>query len=435
MALLLHYVRCCSQICFYGFLCAALPLYAVSCGSSYEQKQRRGADYGALPVPTVPKIDETEKRLSFAPSNQERRGIWITNVASPTLESRTQMRQFLRTVRQAGFNTVFPVVWNAGVTLFPSPTVAKTDGSVTTAAKRNVLAELIEEAQQAGLWVIPWFEWGTKIPFSKGQITFPLGTKLAEKGLLLKTKTGGLKITFDAYEIGVMDPVQEGTRQFFINLVREVATLPVQGIMFDDHLSAPAEFVPDPQNVKSWCEKRSCPKAWSQEERQKDYLTTGLTELVGALSVQSRKSGKPFVLSPGGHNSYTKEKFRVDWVEMSKAGHLDEVLLQIYRDGAQFDQDLFPPTPSAADKQRLENLEIVQKNTKRFGIGILTGLGDSHAVDGRRILTQVRKVREKNWGVGLFYDGSLWKPAHGEQASARQCLINGLFSEMEPQCQ
>ncbi|WP_445632528.1 Glycosyl hydrolase-like 10 domain-containing protein [Nostoc sp. DSM 114161] len=90
------------------------------------------------------------------------RGVWLTTAASDVLESKDNIKKAMQLLAEAGFNTVFPVVWNNGYTLYPSVVLNKNFGIeiFPPFTGRDILAEVIEEATRLELDVIPWFEYG-----------------------------------------------------------------------------------------------------------------------------------------------------------------------------------------------------------------------------------------------------------------------------------
>ncbi|MFM6846422.1 MAG: family 10 glycosylhydrolase, partial [Dolichospermum sp.] len=47
-------------------------------------------------------------------AHQEIRGVWITNNDLNILKDRTKVQEAVTQLRELNFNTVYPVVWNAG---------------------------------------------------------------------------------------------------------------------------------------------------------------------------------------------------------------------------------------------------------------------------------------------------------------------------------
>src|SRR5689334_19698637 len=92
----------------------------------------------------------------------ETRGVWLTNTDSKVLRSQQRIAEAMDFLAETGFNVVFPVVWNQGVTLYPSQIMQQTFGVEIhpSFVGRDPLRELIVEARRVGLKVIPWFEYG-----------------------------------------------------------------------------------------------------------------------------------------------------------------------------------------------------------------------------------------------------------------------------------
>jgi uncharacterized lipoprotein YddW (UPF0748 family) len=92
----------------------------------------------------------------------EIRGIWLTTTDSQVLRSRQNIAEAMEFLAETGFNVVFPVLWNQGVTLYRSSTMWNMFGIEIGSSflGRDPLAELVEEARRVGLKVIAWFEYG-----------------------------------------------------------------------------------------------------------------------------------------------------------------------------------------------------------------------------------------------------------------------------------
>ncbi|MFN9957596.1 MAG: family 10 glycosylhydrolase, partial [bacterium] len=50
-------------------------------------------------------------------------GTWITNVASEALRSEKNIKEAVALCKQKGLNNIYVVVWNGGVTMYPSKVV------------------------------------------------------------------------------------------------------------------------------------------------------------------------------------------------------------------------------------------------------------------------------------------------------------------------
>ena len=168
---------------------------------------------------------------------QEIRGVWIPNRPhSQVLESQQNIAEAMDFLQQRGFNFVFPVVWNRGYTLFPSQ-VMRDYGfpridSFYGQQQRDPLAEIIKEAHQRNIAVIPWFEYGFAASHlaNGGHIlqNKPHWAAIDRQGKIVKQ--GGL-VWLNAFAPEV--------QQFILKLVLEVATnYNVEGIQGCDRLPA-----------------------------------------------------------------------------------------------------------------------------------------------------------------------------------------------------
>ena len=95
----------------------------------------------------------------------EIRGVWIANRPhSRVLESRQNIVEALDFLHAYGFNTIFTVVWNRGYTLYPSQVMSRYNLAAIAPyyqqQQRDPLAEIIAEAKQRQIKVIPWLEYG-----------------------------------------------------------------------------------------------------------------------------------------------------------------------------------------------------------------------------------------------------------------------------------
>lgn len=95
----------------------------------------------------------------------EIRGVWIANRPhSKVLESRQNIIEALDFLSFYGFNLIFPVVWNRGYTLYPSQIMnhyhLPAIDPFYQKQERDPLAEIITEARQRNLQIIPWLEYG-----------------------------------------------------------------------------------------------------------------------------------------------------------------------------------------------------------------------------------------------------------------------------------
>jgi Glycosyl hydrolase-like 10/Putative peptidoglycan binding domain len=162
------------------------------------------------------------------------RGVWLTTAASNVFDSKSNIVEAMQLLADTGFNTVFPVVWNNGYTLYPSATLLENFGlEISPAfAGRDILAEVIDAAIPLGLDVIPWFEYGFAASYKDNG-----GHILAKKPEWAgKDKDDLLLIKNDFVWMNALDlEVQD----FLLNLFLEVANkYAVAGVQGDDRLPA-----------------------------------------------------------------------------------------------------------------------------------------------------------------------------------------------------
>jgi uncharacterized lipoprotein YddW (UPF0748 family) len=169
-----------------------------------------------------------------AESSCELRGVWITNVDSNVLKSKESIAEAMDFLADAGFNIVFPVVWNKSYTLYPSDVMEQRFGARIDPVYggRDPLAELIVEAHRNGMEVVPWFEYGFASSYNLGGgrmlEKYPEWRALDKDGNLLK------KNNFEW--MNALDPQ---VQDFMTSLLVEVAEkYDVDGVQGDDRLPA-----------------------------------------------------------------------------------------------------------------------------------------------------------------------------------------------------
>lgn len=145
----------------------------------------------------------------------------------------------MQLLAESGFNTLYPVVWNKGWTLYRSAEMQRQFGAEfgidPQFESRDPLQEIVEAASAVGLNVIPWFEYGFACSADRngGHILSlkPSWRGLDQAGQLLVNQTGHPLAWMNAFDHEVQD--------FLISLMREVGqNYPVAGVQGDDRLPA-----------------------------------------------------------------------------------------------------------------------------------------------------------------------------------------------------
>ena len=93
---------------------------------------------------------------------EEIRGTWITNVASKALLSEANIKETVALCKEKGLNNIYVVVWNGGLTMYPSEVVQSYIGVKQHPVYKTFdpIKTIIEEGHKQGLKVHAWFEFG-----------------------------------------------------------------------------------------------------------------------------------------------------------------------------------------------------------------------------------------------------------------------------------
>ena len=132
------------KICFYIFL----TLLIISCESTKKESSQ--------------KCQGNNIKLENCLPQSDFRGAWVTNVASDALVSPENIKLTVRNAVKYGINNLFVVVWNKGVTQYPSEVLEKYIGIKQDLNFKGFdpLKLLIEESHKEGIKVHAWFEFG-----------------------------------------------------------------------------------------------------------------------------------------------------------------------------------------------------------------------------------------------------------------------------------
>ncbi len=261
-------------------------------------------------------------------------GVWITNVDSDIMFSDEAIAEGIRNISDLGFNTIFPVVWNDGYTLYPSNVMATTFGedfrqdSLLSKQKRDPLAVIITEAEKHGLRVIPWFEFGFSSSYNQ------------DGGHILKAKphwaardSAGELLKKNNFEW--MNAIHPEVQHFVTSMVLEVVNnYDVEGIQGDDRLPAmPSEggYSDYTRQLYEQETGNEVPNAPSQEDFL-NWKANKLTEYAALLydSVKSVNQDLIVSFSPSIY-PWSKEQYLQDWPSWIEEGAVDLLIPQAYR--------------------------------------------------------------------------------------------------------
>jgi uncharacterized lipoprotein YddW (UPF0748 family) len=357
---------------------------------------------------------------------EEIRGVWITNIDSEILESKENIKKHLGILKQLGFNTLYPVVWNKGFAFFKSQIADNTEDADLTKlasvnlnqelAGRDVLAEIIEINQAEGhnFRIIAWFEYGLMV-----HPNAPLVTNKPEWFMLThkqqKTVDGNFRL----------NPAHPEVQDFMVSLIREVVkNYDVDGIQLDDHFaihhlklrsdgSKDFDFSMgfDPFTIKLFQSETGSvsPVSNPNLEKFKDWRKGKLTQLVRLIFKGIKAEKKDCILSISPNPlSFSINHALADWQTWEQEGLVEELALQVYRYEKQF--------TFAENMKRFENEidkpeVIAARDHIPTAIGIMTGLRpDDKRVNLNLIQAQTQETRDRDFaGFAYFFYGSLFE--------------------------
>lgn len=329
---------------------------------------------------------------------QEIRGVWITNNDLNILKDRAKVQEAVTQLRELNFNSVYPVIWNAGYVMYPSQ-VAKDLEIQPFVFKgldgHDILADLIDRSHRQKLLVIPWFEFGFMTPDTSE-------LALNKPGWLTQKQDGGTTSVSAAGEVSWLNPFHPEVQQFIIDLLVELTNkYDIDGIQFDDHTSLPYEFGYDKYTVDLYTKEtqKSPPKDYKNPEWV-NWRANKITEFMVRLNntVKQIKPKMIFSISPNYYDYAYKFQLQ-DWLNWARLNIVDELVMQVYRENL----DSFT---SKLSRPEIEEVKQIIPT----GIGIMAGLR-TKPVSIQQIQSQVRAVQQRDLGVAFFYYESLWNIA------------------------
>jgi len=345
----------------------------------------------------------------------ELRGVWLTNVDSDVLFSRSNLRNAVRRLQRLHFNTLYPVVYNGGYTLFPSQTMEKYIGIPLDPEPglqgRDMLQEIITQGKEHKMAVIPWFEYG---------LMAPENSELVKKHpqWVTQRRDGSKVITFgENNEVRVvrLNPVHPEVQQFLTDLVTEVVQkYDVDGIQFDDHFGFPVDMGYDEYTIELYKSEHGG-NSPPEDHRNPEWMrwrARFVTELWVKIfaAVRFHKPNAVVSLAPNPRQ-FSYEFFLQDWHRWAQLGMVDELIVQVYRD------NIFSFAGELEDRE----LYALQEKIP-VAVGILTGLR-IRDVDMGLIVDQVNLTRLLGLdGFSYFFYETLGKrdgafrSLHGEPA-------------------
>jgi uncharacterized lipoprotein YddW (UPF0748 family) len=358
----------------------------------------------------------TPRSPVIAASPSELRGVWITNVDSDVLFKANKMASAVQELARLNFNTLYPVVWNWGYTTYPSPVMQAAMGDAVdprpdSLRGRDMLAEMVQQARQNKLDILPWFEFGFMVPEDSA-----LALRHPD---WLTQKQDGTQFWMEGRWSRVwLNPFKPEVQQFIQNLVLEIVSrYDVDGIQFDDHFGLPAEFGYDDFTVALYRQETGkTPPTNAKDPAWIRWRANKISDFTRRLfrAVKAQKPQATFSLSPNNYEFSLNHSLQ-DWRTWEQEGYIEELVLQVYRDSPQsFLAELNRPEVQAARR----HIPV--------GVGVLTGL-KKRMVSSQQVQDQVQVVRNQRMGVSFFFYETLWNLTQ-EPVATRKAAFQRVFS-------
>ncbi len=373
-----------------------------------------------------------------APTITEQRGVWLTNVASGVFFVPWGIDRAIARLERLHFNTVYPVVWNRGLTLHPSAVARAASGRSRMPLigllhlGSDPLARTIRLSHQRGLQVLPWFEYGLMTPKNSALarrhpdwLTRARTSDTSQYEDELERELGGgdaPRLPLLQIEQAWLNPFHPEVQQFIIDLIVEVVEkYDLDGIQLDDHFGIPVEMGYDPYTIELYQRQYNGlnPPDDPYNPQWMGWRANQLTELMARIyaAIKAAKPSCIVSLSPNSQ-SYSFHHYLQNWRAWVERGIVDEIVLQAYRlERDRFLTELEQPAVAFA-RQRVP-----------VSIGILSGIL-TQPVPIATVAEQVRLARARGFdGISFFYWESLWGYVAPEAPATRRQEFRALFPD------
>lgn len=321
------------------------------------------------------------------------RGVWITNVASEALRSEKNIKEAVALCKQKGINTIYVVVWNGGITMYPSKVVESYIGIKQDPVYNGFdpIKTIVAEGHKQGLKVHAWFEYGFAYAYKDTTTSwskkYPHWAGRNSKGELLN-KNG-------FYWWSAMHPqVQQFMKELVLELVNNYN---VDGVQGDDRLPAmPAEGGYDSATLALYQQQTG--KDAPADYKETVWLQWKADQLsaFGKALYQDVKKQKPNCIVSWAPSIYpwSKEQYLQDWPAWLNGGYADYVLPQLYR----YNIEAYEKVLKELSKQ------VTPEQKKKIFPGLLTSLGDGYLVKPEMLQQMIQLNRKYGFeGECLFY--------------------------------
>jgi uncharacterized lipoprotein YddW (UPF0748 family) len=318
------------------------------------------------------------------------RGVWLTNVASQALQSRTGILECVDLCKNIGINTIFVVVFNNAKTLFRSQVMKEYFGSEIDPVfgTRDPLEELLDIAKPQGIRVVAWFEYGFASVYGD-----PSGGAMIARYPNWASRDANGMIT-QKNNFYWVDPFNPDVQRFYRRLITEVVEKypSLDGIQGDDRLPAlpsnggynAAVTARYKKETGMTASSNPTDNSWMQWRADKltafgNYIFKHIKSINSRLMVS---------MSPSPYN-WSLQNYLQDWPAWVRNKQVDYIHPQLYR------RD-FAAYKTECDKN-YPNMNTIDNKEMRFSPGVLLGDGSGDAISA----TILSEILNYNRNLGL----------------------------------
>lgn len=330
------------------------------------------------------------------------RGVWVANVASSSLGSPQKIRDFVQLAHACNMNTLYVVVWNRGVTTYPSEVMQRRFGVLCDPryAEFDMLKEIVDAAHAKNIRVIAWFEFGFSCSYGK-----PDGGHLIKKNPHWAAQdSAGNLATKNGFQW--MNSFHPEVQDFILSLLKEVLkNYDVDGVQGDDRLPAcPSTAGYDPWTVNLYQDQHlgRSPPANHLDESWINWRANRLDQFMERM-YRELKSVSPDTVVSVAPSIYpwSKQNYLQNWPTWLENGWVDEVCPQVYRE----DLERY-----RAELNKIVEVQVSPEKLSKVFPGILIQTADRSFNGSEMVKAMVLENRKAGFsGEVYFYDAALNK--------------------------
>jgi len=320
------------------------------------------------------------------------KGVWVTNVGSDALKSEANIKDLVYNCKKHQINHLFVVVWNKGVTQYPSDVLKKYIGikQEQMLSHFDPLKFLIEVAHRQDIKVHAWFEFGFSFAYNDPKSPwiekYPDWLGRDSEGEILK------KNNFMWW-----NGLHPGPQKFLLELIEEVVVkYDVDGIQGDDRLPAmPSEGGYDPYTMSLFQKEfNTSPPKNHKEENWISWRSDKLSKF-GKKVYQEVKSINPKTQVSWAPSIYpwSKQEYLQSWPDWITGGYADFIVPQFYR----YQLDDYSKIIDQLETQ----LNLNER--KKVYAGVLTALGAGYRINDTLLVDMVNYHRSKGIEGEVFF--------------------------------